>query len=326
VTSLPEHRQAALARLGETLNGDGSLRLAITGATGWLGAALAEMALRAGLTPENGRLRLFGARSRPVRFAGGQDLPVEALEGARPLEGDGWLVAHFAFLGKERTVDLSPEAFSAANDAVLTQVQALLAGTTAARVIFASSGAAYSPLGGMVRTLVESPYGYLKVLHEKALTDWCRSHGFPLVIPRVFNVGGPHGNKLGLYAMSSLIQAAMQGGPLVIKAKRPVFRSYVHVEELMAVLCDLAVRAELEETLVFDTGGREVVEVGDLAGMIAERFNLDRSTIERDYDPGQPEDWYVGAPRVYQAAVARAGLEAITLAQIVDDAILDTTP
>ncbi|PTT76650.1 hypothetical protein DBR41_25025 [Pseudomonas sp. HMWF010] len=94
----------------------------------------------------------------------------------------------------------------------------------------------------------------------------------------------------------------------------------------MAVLCDLAVRAELEETLVFDTGGREVVEVGDLAGMIAERFNLDRSTIERDYDPGQPEDWYVGAPRVYQAAVARAGLEAITLAQIVDDAILDMTP
>jgi nucleoside-diphosphate-sugar epimerase len=326
VTSLPKYRQAALSRLGDDLNGDRPLRLAITGATGWLGSSLASMAGVAGLSTENGRLRLFGSTARAVSLADGGLAQIEALDGAAPLEGDDWLVAHFAFLGKERTVDLSPTAFAAANEAILDQVRALLSPSQATRVIFSSSGAAYGAHGGMVKTLEESPYGYLKVCHEQALTDWCRAKGYPLVIPRVFNVGGPHGNKLGLYAMSSLIQAAMAGGPLVIKARKPIFRSYVHVEELMAVTVALALQATVEKTLVFDTGGREVVELSDLAGLVCERFGLAQDLIQRDYDPSQAEDWYVGAPRLYQAAVAHAGLRAVTLSEILDDAVADLAP
>lgn len=317
------HRQAASARLGVDLNGDRPWRLAITGATGWLGSALANMAVKAGLTADNGRLRLFGSTERTVTYADGGTARIEALSEAEPLTGDDWLVAHFAFLGKERTVGMAPADFAAANDAILNQVQVLLQRAQGARMIFASSGAAYGPDGGMARTLEENPYGYVKVRHEQALTNWCRSTGCPLIIPRVFNVGGPHGNKLELYAISSLVRSAMAGGPVVIQARKPVFRSYVHIEELMAVLVNLIVKASLDDTSVFDTGGREVVEMGDLAERICEHFGLGSTSIERAYDPSLPADWYVGSPRAYQVHLARAGLKATTLSDIIADTAAD---
>lgn len=321
--SAPVHRQAASARLGADLNGDRPWRLAITGATGWLGSALADMAIRAGLSTDNGRLRLFGSTERTVTYAGGRTARIEALNKAEPLTGDDWLVAHFAFLGKERTVGMTPVDFAAANDAILSQVQFLLQRVQGARMIFASSGAAYGPDGGMARTLEENPYGYVKVRHEQALTNWRRSEGGALLIPRVFNVGGPHGNKLDLYAISSLVRSALTGAPVVIQARKPVFRSYVHVEELMAVLMNLIVKASLDDTLIFDTGGREVVELGDLAGRICEHFGLASTIIERDYDPCLPADWYVGSPRAYQVHLARAGLQATMLSDIIADTAAD---
>ncbi|KSB88855.1 hypothetical protein AS593_03715 [Caulobacter vibrioides] len=317
------HGAPARARLARALNGDRPLRLAVTGATGWLGSTLAHMARAAGLSHENGRLRLFGSTARDLAAPDGGTLRIESLADAAPLEGEDWVVAHFAFLGKERTVDLSPDDFEAINHAILAQTQALVAGARAPRIIFSSSGAAYAPGGGLVSERAASPYGYLKVVHEQAIAAWASERGLPLIIPRVFNVGGPYGNKLELYAMSSLIRAAAAGGPLTINARRPVFRSFVHVEELMTVLVAEALRAVPGQVETFDTGGREIVEIGDLARVVARRFGLPEDGVSRDYDPAQPEDWYVGSPRAYQAALARAGLEAVSLEGIVADAAAD---
>lgn len=278
------------------------------------------MATRAGLTPDNGRLRVFASAARPMTLEDGTTLDLEALAGAAPLTGEDWVVAHFAALGKDRTADLPVADYVAQSDALLDATLRMVAGADRPRLILASSGAVYGP-GGGPPPLADEPYGHVKALQEAALADWCEAQGTALTTCRVFNVGGPYGNKLELYALSSLIRAALAGGDIPIWARGAVLRSYVHVEELMAVLVGRARSASAGASTPFDSAGVEVVEIGDLAGMVCAQLGLDPTRIVRQRDPGAPVSRYTGDGADYQAAVGGLGLTPVGLGAIVSDTI-----
>ena len=250
----------------------------------------------------------------------GGDLPLEALASAPPLQGDGWILVHLAGLGKERTREMSAKDFVDANDAILRAALALLSQASAPRVVYSSSGGVYGP-DGLVVSGDEEPYGYMKSLQEAEVIAWCAARSIPVIVPRVFNVGGPWGNKLDLYALSSLTMAALGDGPIPIVATGPVFRSYVHIEEMMAVLIDHVTRIDATPAVPFDTAGREIVELGDLAAMVCEAVGTDLGRIVRAYDPLRSANWYVGTGRHYQLAAATSGLDSITLTHIVSDTV-----
>lgn len=310
---LPAHRRAVQTAFERALGP--SARLAVMGATGWLGTAMVEMATRAGLTPDNGRLRVFASRPRRMMLEGGATLELEALAGAAPLAGADWVVAHFAALGKDRTADLPIADYVEQSEALHDGALRLIASADRPRVIFASSGAVYGP-DGRPPSLADEPYGHMKALQEVALADWCAANGAPLTVCRVFNVGGPYGNKLGLYALSSLILSALAGGDIPIRARGPVLRSYVHVEELMAVLV-----GRPPSSAPFDSGGVEVVEIGELAGMVCGQLGLDATLVVRHLDPATPVSRYAGDGADYQAAVRSLGLTPIGIEAIVSDSI-----
>lgn len=273
------------------------------------------MATRAGLTLDNGRLRVFASKPGRMTLEDRTTLGLEALADAAPLVGPDWIVAHFAALGKDRTADLPVTDYVAQSEALLDAALRLVAGAVRPRLIFASSGAVYGP-GGAPPALADEPYGHIKALQEAALADWCEAHGAPLTTCRVFNVGGPYGNKLELYALSSLIRAALAGGDIPIRARGPVLRSYVHVEELMAVLV-----GRPHVSTPFDSAGAELVEIGDLAGMVCDQLGLDPARILRERDPAVPVSRYAGDGADYQAAVGGLGLTPIGLEAIVSDSI-----
>lgn len=294
--------------------------MAVTGATGWLGVALVEMAVRAGLTPENGRLRVFASRPGRLVLEAGATMGLEALAAAAPLEGEGWTIAHFAALGKDRTVDLPLADYVAQSEALQEAALSLIASADRPRLIFASSGAVYGP-EGRPPAMADEPYGHMKNLQEASLADWCGTNGVPLTVCRVFNVGGPYGNKLDLYALSSLIRSALAGGDIPIRAQGPVFRSYVHVEELMAVLVGQVQSSTPGPLRPFDSAGTEVVEIGDLARTTCAQLGLDPARIVRRDDPAAPASRYVGDGAGYQAAVRSLGLSPIGIEAIVSDSI-----
>lgn len=273
------------------------------------------MATRAGLTPDNGRLRAFASKPGRMSLEDGTTVVLEALAEATPLAGADWTVAHFAALGKDRTVDLPVTEYVAQSEALHDAALRLVAGADRPRLIFASSGAVYGP-DGRPPALADELYGHMKALQEVALADWCEMKGARLTVCRVFNVGGPYGNKLELYALSSLIRAALAGGDIPIRARGAVLRSYVHIEELMAVLMGQA-----PSSRPFDSGGGEVVEIGDLAGMVCAQLGLDPARIVRQRDPGAPVSRYAGDGADYQARVAGLGLTPIGLEAIVSDSI-----
>jgi nucleoside-diphosphate-sugar epimerase len=293
-------------------------RVAVTGATGWIGEALAHLCCDLGLTQDNGRLRLFGSSDRQVD-SHGRTFHIEGLSDAAPL-GDGrWLVFHFAFLGKEKTAELSASEFERVNEAVLADTKRLTSSAKDVRFVFASSGAVYTPDRGLVGP-EGNPYGVMKVRHEQDIEAWTQARKIPTICARIFNIGGPYINKQALYALSDFIAQARNTGRIRIGAAKPVFRSFVHVTELCKVLFHVALKPDLTYTC-FDTAGGEVVELGALAERVGRALDLDSVTIERpQIAPDSVGDWYVGDARFYQTERVKAGLVSCGL----DDIIRET--
>jgi hypothetical protein len=119
--------------------------------------------------------------------------------------------------------------------------------------------------------------------------------------------------KPDLYALGSLIMMARSDGRLFVHSGSPVVRSYVGVDEVVSLSLWLASRGQ---SAVFDTGGH-VVEIADLAGLVADQHGLDRSSIDRSPATGNQDDIYVGDPTDWLRLTSLAGIEDAPIDELV---------
>jgi nucleoside-diphosphate-sugar epimerase len=168
-------------------------------------------------------------------------------------------------------------------------------------LFYASSGAAYGE-----GSLEENPYAVLKRRDERALRAAMREVGGRVAVARVFNVAGPWMTKPDGFALGSLIGQVQAGGPVEVRARHAVRRSYVDVEDLAMLAVALADAGPDEA--VFDTAGDVVVEVGELASRVAAVLGRDDVEIVRTLDPDAPGDEYVGDGTRMHALAAELGV------------------
>jgi nucleoside-diphosphate-sugar epimerase len=119
--------------------------------------------------------------------------------------------------------------------------------------------------------------------------------------------------KPALYALGSMIAMASAGGPIEVRARGPVFRSYCGVDEVVA-LALWAARSGRD--LVFDTCGT-VVEVGELAALVAQVHGLGVDDVRRTWDADVVSDRYVGDGRLMRDLAGEAGLALKALPELV---------
>ena len=259
-------------------------RLVLTGPTGWIGTAcLAGFADRFG--PDwTSRVALFGSTARPLRAPDGQVLAVRRLDSIGPADVEGALVLHLAYLTKDKAADLGDDAFTVMNRAIDAHVLRAVEGARPRGVFVASSGAAALAERGADR----HPYGLCKLAQEARFLDWGARTGAPVLAGRIYNLAGPHINKLGAYALADFLVQALETGRIRIAAETPVYRSYLHVHDL----CDLVIAAlerEAAPSRPIDLCGPLVVEMQDVAEAAARATGLETSAIARGpVDFGRP--------------------------------------
>lgn len=290
--------------------------VAIVGASGWVGMALADQVLATCPDFPPDRLRLFGSSSRDLEI-GNCQVRIEPLDGLARLGTGDWLVLHAAIIGDDRVEGGDPAEVRRRNDALLDRILALAETGETRRLVAFSSGAVHRPDAG---TLARRAYATMKLDHEIATADWARRTGRSVLIPRIFNLGGPFINHAGAYALGDFILALTRRGRIAIGAADPVFRSFVHVSEMARVVLDMALD-ETQSAEPFDIGGAEVVELGALARAVGDALGQADPAIDRP-EPGEgPGDWYVGEARRYQSALYRRGERPAPLARIVGDTV-----
>ena len=287
---------------------DGDERIAVTGATGWLGRVTLDL-LRAALGEEAfaGRVAPYASRARTV-----DGIEVRALPTLGDAEPPPDVLLHYAFVTRELVAERGLEAYVAANLEISLAVLRALSRGGVRGLFYTSSGAVYGAGGALETDLRANPYGALKHLDELAFAQACKDAGTGCAIARVFNVSGPHMAKPRLFALGDLVLRAQAGEPLTISARHPVRRSFVAAADVAALGLSLALAGE---DACFDTAGERVVEIGELAEIVRAEIAGDTLPIDRDYDPHGPAHEYAGRAGEMAALARRHGVRLAPLEQ-----------
>lgn len=294
-------------------------RIALTGAGGWIGKAALHMLEDALGEALQERVMLFGAAPRPVMLASGRVLQGHALPEIERLPPGEWLFFHFAFQTRDKVAQQPLEDYIAQNQAITAHVLAAAARVETKGLFMPSSGAVYKKDRSLDEDRSSNPYGALKVEDEKLFSALAASKGFPVVIPRVFNLAGPFINKVEHYALASMILAAQKGGPITIRAPHRVVRSYTHIADMIALSTALMLREGPSQTWLFDTAGEKQVEMDDLAQAVIAALECPGVRVERPPLQGDKEDVYVGEGALFHDHARALGLTLRDLATQIRD-------
>ncbi|MCW1429338.1 NAD-dependent epimerase/dehydratase family protein [Novosphingobium sp. JCM 18896] len=289
-------------------------RFVLTGPSGWIGQAMLDALARVLGGQLDGRVTAFASQARTMELPWGESLAVRALDAITPDDVADAHVIHLAYLTKEKADLLGDDAFDAANDAIDEALLAALRGAPAASLFVASSGAA-----ALAERGDRHAYGMAKLRQEARFLDWAKAAGIPVIAGRIFNIAGPHINKLRSYAISDFALQAQEAGAIRIQAGVPVFRSYLHVEDLCALVLEAARRGIGRGTAI-DLCGTEIVEMDDIAALVA-AASQGSITIERGpVNFGQPS-LYLGDATQTKVLAMELGIELRPLSVQVADTL-----
>lgn len=276
--------------------------IVVTGATGWIGQALLDI-IAAERAPDWARgVTLFGSSARAI--AGPAGVPaMRDLLSITPADVEGAHVVHLAWLGKEKVAALGEARFTAANRAIDGALLAALAEARPASLFVASSGAAALAADGRD----PHSYGREKLEQEARFLGWAAAAGVPTLVGRIFNLAGPHINKLGSYALADFLIQARRDGRIRITADARVLRAYLHVGDLARLILRAGAAGE-GAPAPMDLCGDEVVEMADIARAAARAVGLPENRIERPPINSDRASTYLGDPAATRALAARLGI------------------
>lgn len=292
-----------------------SARFVLTGPSGWIGGAMLDALARVCGGRLDGRVMAFASRARSETLASGEQVSIRALDTIMPDDVAGAHVIHLAYLTKEKAEELGEPTFTAANEAIDAALLGALAKTAPASLFVASSGAAALAERGED----SHPYGLAKLRQEARFLEWADVAGVPAIVGRIFNLAGPNINKLRAYAVSDFALQAREDGEIKIKAPVPVFRSYMHVEDLCALVLGAA-RRGIGRAAPIDLCGAEAVEMEDLARLVAVASEGSPPIRRGPVDFARPS-LYLGDPTHAKVLAMELGIALRPLAAQVTDTL-----
>jgi nucleoside-diphosphate-sugar epimerase len=261
------------------------------------------------------RVLMFSTTRRTLTLPSGRVVETAAYETLSALTAPPALILHFAF----RTKGCANEpGYVEANRAISAVMQTYIRRNGARGLFVPSSGAVYGPDRQPHQDLAGDPYGALKYEDEQIFQALAAQLGFPAVVMRIFNLAGPGINNLTGYALSSIISDILRGGPITLHAARPVWRSYVHVGDVLNIALSLLLQGA--SPAVFDTAGERPVEIGELATLAARLMVGVEPHIIRPHGWAQASpNRYLGNGTAFSALAAQQGIALAPLErQIVD--------
>ena len=291
-------------------------RIVITGPTGWIGNAFMAAVARDYEPEWAGRVALFGSSARSIVAPDGTRIEMRRLDALCAADVDDAIVVHLAYLTKEKVELLGEHAFNKTNLAIDNLVLSALNQAHPRAVFVASSGAAAAAADGRDN----HPYGLAKLKQEDRFLAWGQQSGVPVLAGRIYNLAGPWINKLGAYALSAFIVQALAERRITIEATVPVYRSYLHVNDLcrlvLATLDDRTAPAH-----AIDLCGAQEVEMADVAQAVAHVCGLSQADIARgEIDFDRPAR-YLGDPAATEALARHAGVALLPFVNQVGDTV-----
>lgn len=126
-------------------------------------------------------------------------------------------------------------------------------------------------------------YAIAKRDAEKAFELLCQQHNLNANIARCFAFVGPWLPRDQHFAIGNFIEDGLQGKPICVNAKHPVFRSYMHADDLVRWLMTMVSNAD-KSCETFNVGSDEQIEIGELAKLVGKQLGVGVSIPIRNDD------------------------------------------
>jgi len=290
----------------------------IIGGTGWLGTAAMHVVCQ---WPQLSKPIIFGSGNAVRHQNGATIYPLtlfrEVMSTFSP--SNKYIIFNFAYLTKDKAVNFSDEDYKKASQKINKYVAGLVTLLQPHALLFISSGAASMVEKGLSTSRDLLIYGQQKIEDERFFSELCKNNHVKFLSPRLFNLGGPFINKLYKYALSNFILQSLSSRKILIASERPVYRSYCYVFDLLNLaILEMTSFQDLGSHEVFEVGGKETVELKELAKIIAEMTSLPPKNISRQtFNKKLPPDTYLADNKVFETLLAKHSIPQTDLVQIV---------
>ena len=156
------------------------------------------------------------------------------------------------------------------------------------KIVYVSSGAVYGVQPEEIEFLSEDApiisledmpehkrdYAMAKRDAEDAILQLCNNYEIRASIARCFAFVGPWLPRDQHFAIGNFIEDGLQGRPIQVKATYPVYRSYMHADDLVTWLLTMAENAN-SECEAFNVGSDVPVSMVELARTIGKEFGVE---------------------------------------------------
>jgi nucleoside-diphosphate-sugar epimerase len=274
-------------------------RVLVTGAGGWFGATVAALLHGSGVATH-----FVTQRPREVE-AGDSTFAARAWDGAEIARFAPTVVIDCAFVLREYAREIGIERYVYENTQLTQRLLELSQLPSVERIISVSSGAAVHPRDGVLASVEDHPYEYLKRLAELAVVAAADAARTTVVIARPWSLSGSLIQRPHRYAFADLILQA-RAGDVDVRADHEVWRRYIGVDDFFAV----CLAASSIGPATIDSGG-ELLELGGLAHRIADVLGI-RPPIHRAPTTGATDAYYSDGS-TWLAACAAVGFTPASL-------------
>ena len=277
-------------------------KIIIIGASGWLGMSTLHL-LQDILGDLNERVLCFGSVEKELKLLNRTSIkqyPLKELS-LYPQNKADYLL-NFAFLTRGKLDNLSSEDFIESNRIISTTIYKEARRIKVPNVATISSGAVYTEDNSIASDINKNPYGFLKH-EEELLFSELKEYGAKVIIPRLFNITGPYSGLPNLYMITSLISQALNVGSITIDSDKKVFRSFISIADLISTIFGSTFLIKKGESIIYDTCGVSIEEVGDLALHIKRLLNSEADIIRPIIDEDSELNYYVGSRSRYGSLI-----------------------
>jgi nucleoside-diphosphate-sugar epimerase len=285
------------------------LNIIITGASGWIGKATLEFFYKI-FQDKIGEL-VFPISASLKEITLSNNFSIKTYDYSHNFDKNKtYIILHYNYATKDKLAILSDDEFNKNCQKINDSLGKIIKNYRIKSLIFPSSGAIYNQ---------NNLYAQNKINDELYFLELSKKYNFNLMIPRIFNLGGPFINKPENYALNNFILQAKANKKIIINANNDVLRSYIHVNNLIDLFFKWIIDKDKETPLIFDVSHPNKIEIKDLAKKIIEVLKIDCEVISTNYNSQNPSDDYVGDSRKISSLCKRYQIDLENLEQIILD-------
>jgi nucleoside-diphosphate-sugar epimerase len=278
-------------------------RILIIGATGWFGRTATALAHLLGT-----QCLLIASTTREFSI-GNSSFFANVWDEKQIRDFHPTIVIDAAYVTRDYVSNFDVETYAQMNRELTNRLLSITDIESIRKVITFSSGAAKVHQATYHKnSLIDDPYGYLKLESEKRIQSELGININDYAIVRAWSVSGALVTKVNGFAFSDLVSQARQGA-IAVTATSRVYRRYCLVEESIAI----ALSHNTQSDGILDTGG-ELVEIRDLAKMIKETLPMNIELAESPVTT-KIEDKYFSDSVNWDAACNKSGLISTSISE-----------